>query len=150
MSDHPERFPRRDFLIAVVGFASLGALGGTILSGARTLAQDAATQLPAWAAAPPRTARAYRVALNRTDLLAQLPCYCGCMTSATTNHANLRDCFVHSDGTLEAHAVGCGVCIDQALDADDWAAASLSLAQIRQRTDEKYDQFGCTTQRCVE
>jgi hypothetical protein len=150
MPNVPNQFPRRTFLVAALGFGGLGALAAVSLPNIRPLAQDAATPLPAWASASPRTARAYHAALRRSELLGNLPCYCGCMTSMTTRHSSLRDCFLHADGTLETHAAGCETCIDQSLDADAWASSNLSVATIQQRTNDKYDQIGCTTQRCVE
>ena len=44
--------------------------------------------------APTGAATAYRFALERPDLLKQIPCYCGCGQEA--GHKNNLDCFVQS------------------------------------------------------
>lgn len=43
----------------------------------------------------------------------QIPCFCGC--EEMLGHRHLGDCFVRPDGSgLEAHALGCGVCLGEA------------------------------------
>lgn len=43
----------------------------------------------------------------------QIPCFCGC--EEMLGHRHLGDCFIRSDGSgLEAHALGCGVCLGEA------------------------------------
>jgi uncharacterized protein with PCYCGC motif len=149
MSSSPA-FPRRDFLIGVLGFGSLTALGATTLPGLPTLVQDANTPLPGWATGTARTARAYRIALRRSGLLADLNCYCGCMQSAELQHQNLRDCFLYVDGSLNQHAAGCGICQAEAVDAERWATQGWSSEKIRQQIDDAYGAAVCTVDRCVE
>jgi hypothetical protein len=51
-------------------------------------------------AAEPETARLYRFAVERPDVLRHFPCFCGC---GRAGHRNNRDCYVqaeHADGTL--------------------------------------------------
>jgi hypothetical protein len=53
--------------------------------------------LPSWVSAPgtpKNSAVAYRFALERPDLLSQMPCYCGCGESA--GHISNLDCFIKS------------------------------------------------------
>ncbi len=43
----------------------------------------------------------------------EIPCFCGCQEML--GHRHLGDCFVRPDGSgLEAHALGCGVCLGEA------------------------------------
>jgi Protein of unknown function with PCYCGC motif len=143
------RFPRREFLLWAVGFGAFGAAAAVILPGIDAMAMDARKPLPGWASANARTARAYHAAMRRPELFARIDCYCGCMQSAL-QHRNLRDCFLHADGTFEAHAAGCETCVDQAIDADTWSSQLASTEDILQRTSDKYDQFGCSTRKCIE
>ena len=88
---------------------------------------------------------AYRLALEQGDLLAQMPCYCGCVNLPQDAHRRLLDCFVDEDGSLDSHASACTICQDIALDAVRWQDEGLSVAEIRSRIDEKYGAYGPTT-----
>jgi hypothetical protein len=66
---------------------------------------------------------AYNVARQRPELLAQLPCYCGCMVKS--GHRNSLDCF------KTTHAAECNICIQTALDAARLADRGISLDGIR-------------------
>lgn len=149
-TESPTPFPRRAFLTGVVAFGSVGALAAVTLPNIPVLVRDALAPLPVWAAATPQSARAYHAAMRRADLLAQLPCYCGCMTSATLAHQNLRDCYFLADGSLNTHAAGCGICQSEALDTDRLLMAGRSQADIRQEIDDTYGSASCTVDRCVE
>jgi hypothetical protein len=150
MPENPAPFPRREFLTGVIAFGAFGALAAVVLPGLPALVSPPARPLPAWATSTPPMARAYRAALDSAQLLAQLPCYCGCMDSPTLAHANLRDCYVYADGSLNTHAAGCGICQEEALSATTWLAAGQSLAEIHQRIDDTYGGASCTVDRCVE
>lgn len=150
MPDNPAPFPRREFLTGVMAFGAFGALAAVVLPGLPALVRRPARPLPAWATSSPRMARAYGAALHSTELLAQLPCYCGCMDSLTLAHANLRDCFVYADGNLNMHAASCGICQEEALSAATWLADGQSVAEIQQRIDDTFGGASCTVDRCVE
>ncbi len=57
-----------------------------------------------------KTRSAYEAASEVPEVLAQLPCYCGCMTGF--GHKNNLDCF-HDE-----HGVECTMCQDIAMDAE--------------------------------
>ena len=133
-----------------MAFGSVGALAALTLPNMPALVRDALAPLPAWAAATPRSARAYHAAMRRADVLAQLPCYCGCMTASTLAHQNLRDCYFLADGSLNTHAAGCGICQSEALDADRLLTAGWSRTDIWQEVDDTYGSASCTANRCVE
>jgi hypothetical protein len=134
------RVTRRSLLIGVLAATSLGAVGHLVSDRPDAVARAGKRTYPSWVSSSPRSLAAYQTALDQPELLAALRCYCGCERFEQP-HASLRDCFVKPDGSLEAHASGCDVCRDQALDAGDWAAAGLSLAEIRRRTDERYGEL---------
>jgi Protein of unknown function with PCYCGC motif len=150
MPENPASFPRREFLTGVFAFGALGALAAVSVPEVPGLLRAATRPLPTWATSSPQTARAYRAALASPQLLAQLPCYCGCMESPTLGHANLRDCYLYADGSLNTHAAGCGICQQEALSASTWQAAGLSVVEIHARIDDTYGGASCTVDRCVE
>jgi hypothetical protein len=53
--------------------------------------------------APPHVREAYRFALANPEVLAQIPCYCGCNNQG---HMNNMDCYVvpNTGGDFEPHA----------------------------------------------
>lgn len=93
---------------------------------------------------PADTRQAYEAAPSHRDLFAHLPCYCGCGLLKEP-HASLERCFLLPDGSFEAHASGCGICTDIALDALAMEAQGLEHADIRTRVDEKYARAGPPT-----
>lgn len=55
----------------------------------------------------------YEGARDNFAIFEQIPCFCGC--EAMLGHRHLGDCFIRPDGSgLEAHALGCGVCLGEA------------------------------------
>jgi len=150
MPENPPSFPRREFLTGLLAFGSLGALAAVITPTLPALVSAASHPLPGWATGSPQMTRAYRAALGAPELLAQLPCYCGCMQSDTLHHANLRDCFLYADGSLNTHAAGCGICQQEALSASGWQASGLSVVEIHARIDDTFGGASCTVDRCVE
>lgn len=71
---------------------------------------------------PDSLASLYRMAEDRPELFAGIPCFCGC--DAMLDHRHLLDCFVRPDGSgWEAHAAGCGVCLGEAQQVADLLAA---------------------------
>lgn len=93
---------------------------------------------------PADTRQAYEAAPSHRDLFAHLPCYCGCGLLKEP-HVSLERCFLLPDGSFEAHASGCRICTDIALDALAMVAQSLDHAAIRARIDEKYARAGPPT-----
>ena len=80
-----------------------------------------------------RTRTAYEAAREVPEVLAQLPCYCGCMSGF--GHRSNLDCF-HDN-----HGVECTMCQDIALDARKMYQDGWEIARIRDRVKEKYGRF---------
>ncbi|MCC7367858.1 MAG: hypothetical protein IT306_05520 [Chloroflexi bacterium] len=119
---------------AAVGRASerwFGASGGPGPTG----------RWPAWVSRSPKSRNAYSVAFANLELMATLPCYCGCGVMPKP-HINLADCFVQANGEVEEHASGCETCQDEALDAVAWANAGNSWAEIHTRIVAEYSERG--------
>lgn len=73
---------------------------------------------------PPGLAAHYQAALDHSDIFETVPCFCGC--EEMLGHRHLGDCFVRADGQgLEAHALGCGVCLGEAQQVIDLLAAGI-------------------------
>lgn len=56
---------------------------------------------------PEATVQNYRFAASHSQVLARVPCYCGCYG---LGHQSLADCYLRRDGGYEEHASGCDVC----------------------------------------
>ena len=73
----------------------------------------------------------YDAAQTNFAIFEQIPCFCGC--EEMLGHRHLGDCFVRADGAgLEAHALGCGVCLGEAAQVMELMSAGITDAdQIR-------------------
>ncbi|MCB0112572.1 MAG: hypothetical protein KDD84_00695 [Caldilineaceae bacterium] len=92
--------------------------------------------------APQRVQAAYRFAAANPDILAQIPCYCGC---GPMGHESNYSCFWQKTGVVEEHALGCGICVDIAQDVMRGLEQGSSLADIRAQVDGDYSRFGPAT-----
>jgi hypothetical protein len=85
------------------------------------------------------TQAAYAFAVDHGDVLAWMPCYCGC---AAMGHGSNLDCFVQrhdANGVaFEEHASYCDVCVDIALQAKSLLGEGHSLLEIRQAIDATF------------
>jgi hypothetical protein len=102
---------RRTWLAVGLGGLAAGLTGGALGAWARTPA-DVRTdelgdqlqrlpreRLPVFAASPDHQ-RLYRFAVDRSDVLRYMPCFCGC---GRFGHRDNRHCYVkadHADGTV--------------------------------------------------
>jgi hypothetical protein len=77
------------------------------------------------------TRKAYQVAKDMPEVLAQLPCYCYC--DQAHGHKSLHTCYT------DDHSANCGICIDEALMADRlYKEEKLSVSQIRERIMQEF------------
>lgn len=78
---------------------------------------------------PERLRSHYQAATDHYEIFEEVPCFCGC--EAMLGHRHLGDCFLRSDGEgLEAHAVGCGVCLGEAQQVDELIAAGVGDSDL--------------------
>ena len=80
-----------------------------------------------------RTRAAYQTAKDIPEVLEQLPCFCGCMSSF--GHKNNLFCF------KDEHGSGCTLCQDIALDARKLHDQGLPIAQIQENIRAKYARY---------
>jgi hypothetical protein len=84
-----------------------------------------------------RTREAYEAAKEVPEVLAQIPCYCGCMTGF--GHRNNLDCF-HDE-----HGVECTMCQSIAIDARDMYKKGFEIDRIRQIIKDRYGRLASLT-----
>ncbi len=63
-------------------------------------------------------------------------CWCGC--EAMLDHRSLHDCFVRPDGGWERHAMGCGVCIAEAIQVTAARRLGTPLDVIAEQVDDRF------------
>jgi hypothetical protein len=80
-----------------------------------------------------KTRAAYQTAKDIPEVLEQLPCFCGCMTSF--GHKNNLFCF------KDQHGSGCEICQDIALDARKMHDEGMSIAKIQENIRAKYSKY---------
>lgn len=143
---------RRRALGLLAGIAGLGIFS-TGAGVAFTRAADrwdrahearASMTFPSWVTRTPRIQEAYEAAYARLDLMATLPCYCGC-GSFYPPHADLGACFRRPSGQIEQHAAGCTTCQDEALDAARWDQEGVPWSEIHARIVTAYSDVGPPT-----
>jgi Protein of unknown function with PCYCGC motif len=121
-----------------------GAKPGTASSSVRPGYEGVLPSLPvvqfASARPPPITRAAYEFAARHPEVLKHVPCFCGCERNG---HGSNEDCFVarrNANGSPEwnPHGIGCGICIDVAVAAQQMHASGATVADIRRAIDLKY------------
>lgn len=75
---------------------------------------------------------AYQAAKDAPEVLAQMPCFCGCKDAG---HLNNLFCF------KDSHGVHCPMCQDIALEARDMHQDGLSIDAIRERIRARYARY---------
>ena len=93
------------------------------------------SQNPTWSrliphCSPAEPVRPIEAAKEVPEVLAQLPCYCGCMSNF--GHRNNLDCF-HDE-----HGVECTMCQGIAIDARDMYKDGYEIERIRQSIKDRY------------
>ena len=84
-----------------------------------------------------RARTAYEAAKEVPEVLAQLPCYCGCMTGF--GHKSNLDCF------HDTHGIECTMCQDIAIDARDMYKSGYDIDRIRDKIKATYGKYAAVT-----
>lgn len=79
-----------------------------------------------------RAKLAYQAAKEIPAVLAQLPCFCGCMDSEELGHKNNLYCFADNHGTI------CDMCQTIALEAQEMHRKGMPVETIRKNIREAY------------
>lgn len=105
---------------------------------------SSASELPKFLADKPEDMQlVYQIAANADDVLAYMPCYCGCGESA--GHKSNLNCFVdeiREDGSVvwDDHGTRCLVCLEIAVKSVQLKQEGKSLKEIRNFIDETYNE----------
>lgn len=96
--------------------------------------------------APVSVSEAYQFAVHNPDVLAEIPCYCGC---GAMGHISNYSCYVQSDDGEEIvydnHALGCSICVDITQDTMRMLDEGKSVDAIYAYVDATYSRFGPAT-----
>jgi len=117
----------------------MAAIGWASLRGTGEQSDDSAVRSKSAGVLSPtlfndeKTRAAYQVAKDIPEVLEQLPCFCGCMTSY--GHKNNLFCF------KDQHGAGCDLCQNIALDARKMHDEGMSIAQIQDNIKAKYSRY---------
>ena len=130
---------KQNFILAIVAIAAMALIAWVSLRGTGESTGDSAALgksadvLSPTLFADERTRAAYQVAKDIPEVLEQLPCFCGCMTSF--GHKNNLFCF------KDQHGSGCTICQDIALDARKMHDQGMPIAQIQENIKAKYARY---------
>jgi len=93
--------------------------------------------------APVSVRESYQFAQANPDVLKQIPCYCGC---GSIGHTSNYSCYIQGEQggetQFDAHALGCGICVDITQDSMRMLKEGKTIAEIRAAVDAKYVQYG--------
>jgi hypothetical protein len=130
---------KQNVALGVVAVAIMAGIGWVSLRGtAEQTDNPAGISLAADVLSPTlftdeKTRAAYQTAKDIPEVLEQLPCFCGCMSSF--GHKNNLFCF------KDQHGSGCNLCQDIALDARKMHDQGMSIAQIQGNIKNKYSRY---------
>ena len=127
---------KQNLMLGIAAIAILAAIAWISLRGTNddsAAAVKSADVLSPTLFSDEKTRAAYQVAKDIPEVLEQLPCFCGCMTSF--GHKNNLFCF------KDQHGSGCNICQDIALDARKMHDQGVSIAQIQDNIKAKYAHY---------
>ena len=107
-------------VLALTAWVFIGSGGEQLTASGKRLIH---TMDPSYFAKDPKARAAYQVAKDMPEVLAELPCFCGCMTAL--GHESNLFCF------KDEHGSGCNICEDIALEARDMHDKGLSIERIK-------------------
>jgi Protein of unknown function with PCYCGC motif len=130
---------KQNLMLGIAAVAIMAGVGWVSLRGTAEQTDNAAEISEAAGVLSPslftdeKARAAYQTAKDIPEVLEQLPCFCGCMSSF--GHKNNLFCF------KDQHGSGCNLCQDIALDARKMHDQGMSIAKIRENIKSKYSQY---------
>lgn len=130
---------KQNLVLGIAAVAIMAGIAWVSLRSANDQTEDSALLSKAAGVLSPalfndeKTRAAYQTAKDIPEVLEQLPCFCGCMTSF--GHKNNFFCF------KDQHGSGCEICQDIALDARKMHDQGLPIAQIQENIKAKYARY---------
>lgn len=134
-------------VLVLLSSALLSACSGNAASAAKDggLAMASMNGMPADVKAAPTTVQqAYQFAVANSDVMKQIPCYCGC---GNMGHTSNYSCYVQNvddKGVIayDTHALGCSICVDITQDVMRMLKQGKTVAEIKTAIDQTYSQYG--------
>jgi len=114
-------------VVALTVWVFIGGAGQQLTASGAKLVH---TMDPSYFSKDPKARAAYQAAKDIPEVLAELPCFCGCMTAL--GHESNLFCF------RDEHGSGCSICEDIALDARDMHSKGFSIERIKQAIRERF------------
>lgn len=102
-------------------------------------------QMPLWVQRAAVAVReAYQFTVANTEVVRQIPCYCGCGSMGHTSNAScyLSDAAAGERSVFDSHALGCSICVDITQDVMRLMRRGEDLAEIRAFVDGTYARYG--------
>ena len=130
---------KQNLILGIAAVTIIAVTGWVSLRGTNEPADESSVSAKSAAVLSPtifndeKTRAAYQVAKEIPEVLEQLPCFCGCMTSF--GHKNNLFCF------KDQHGSGCEICQDIALDAKKMHDQGMPIAQIQENIKAKYSRY---------
>jgi Protein of unknown function with PCYCGC motif len=130
---------KQNMTLGIVAIAAMALIAWVSLRGTSESSNESASALKSADVLSPtlfsdeKTRAAYQVAKDIPEVLEQLPCFCGCMSSF--GHKNNLFCF------KDQHGSGCTICQDIALDARKMHDQGMPIAQIQDNIKAKYARY---------
>ena len=94
--------------------------------------------------APITVQEAYQFNVANTDVMEDIPCYCGC---GNVGHTSNYDCYVSQvddkgNITFDNHALGCSICVDITQDVMRMLREGKTPQEARAYVDATYSKYG--------
>lgn len=123
--------------IASLGGLGVASLAVMLVGPTRRLLAEPDRSYPDWVYTMPRGGEAYSAAYANLELMATIPCFCGCM-SFENPHRSVYDCFVSPSGEIDPHGAFCETCQDEAIEALALHNQGVSWPEIHSQIVAKY------------
>ena len=94
--------------------------------------------------APAVVRQAYQFAAANSEIMTQIPCYCGCGSMGHTSNYSCYVSGVEADGKVnyDTHALGCSICVDITQDTMRLLQQGKTVPEIKANVDQTYSQYG--------
>jgi len=141
----PKKIRTFIFLIIATLLLSTGGLSACTTGAEHAFPLAPMSAMPADVqAAPVSVQQAYQFAFANSDVMTNIPCYCGC---GAMGHNSNYSCYVSSvdvKGTItyDSHALGCSLCVDITQDAMRLIKDGKTVPEIRAYVDQTYAKYG--------
>ena len=104
------------------------------------MAGEQSREFPSFVYNSAQTLQAYRTAVEVSEVLPLIPCYCNC--GEAHGHTSLKDCFFNEDGSFNDHGAFCEICDMEVTDISRWQSEGYSTEEIRRLIDTEYASWG--------